>query len=133
MSQDDDTPTDDHALMAAFLAAVERLSDQEAAREVGLTGETVRQYRAGNWKRIFASTRRKIEDYLGRAPARESQEYGDALRFAADRIRALADELEALGSDRAVRSPASSPERAVEGEDAIAEAERRARERADAE
>lgn len=91
----------DAALVTAFLQATARMSQDEAGKAVGLSGERIRQFRNGEWASIHAATRRKIEDFLQVGPAAGSP---DALRSMARRLRSMASELEELAAS-AERSP----------------------------
>lgn len=86
----------DEAAVRAFLEATEHLSPEEAGEEVGLSGVRIRQYREGGWKRLNAATRRSLEEFVERVPARESASYSDGLRYAALRVRELAADLQAV-------------------------------------
>lgn len=83
----------DQAAVRAFLAATGDLSPEEAGELVGLSGVRVRQYRAGEWKRLNSATRRTLEVFVESAPARESPTYAAALTHAAEKMQAVVDEL----------------------------------------
>lgn len=90
----------DQELVRRFLKATERLSLAEAGDAVGLSGERIRQYKAGEWSRLNAATRRAMEAYLDTIPARE-YDYRDGVLFAIERMEGVLRDLRDL-----VRSPA---------------------------
>lgn len=99
-----DRSTEDVALVRRFLEATERLSLAEAGDAIGLTGERVRQYKAGEWTRLNAATRRAMEKFLEAVPAR-AYDYRDGVEFAIERMEATLRDLRDL-----LRSPSEIAE-----------------------
>ena len=81
----------DVVAMAAFLEATDHLTPAEAGKLVDITAERIRQYRRGEWTRLFGSTRRRLVAFVaGRGD-------GDAeLRDILARLRQVVDDLSRL-------------------------------------
>ena len=84
--------------MAGLLAAVSDYSPGEAGARVGLSGEQVRQYRKGEWKRLESLTKRKIRDFLGHMPLADPDGYAKGLLFAAAELDKKAAELRQMAT-----------------------------------
>lgn len=77
----------DKSLMQRFLRASQHYSPEEVELMTGVNRESVRLYRAGEWKRLTAAQRRKITAWLdGLAP----EQWGDAPSFKEGIIHAIA-------------------------------------------
>ena len=66
----------DKSLVDRLIAAVAEYSDLEAGDLVGLSYQTIANYRAGNWARLEAATRRKILDFLATSGRQRTAEIG---------------------------------------------------------
>lgn len=75
----------DKELVDALLNHVEGLSDREAADLTGFAHQGIRKYRNGNWRRLQAATRRRIEALVGLGTG-DGNAYADALEAAADEL-----------------------------------------------
>ncbi|MGB0964310.1 MAG: hypothetical protein ACPGVY_16620 [Mycobacterium sp.] len=82
----------DEVVMAAFLEATDHLSAVEAGRRVDLTAERIRQYRRGEWTRMFGSTRRRLEAFV----ADRGDGDVELLRDIHARLRQVVDDLSRL-------------------------------------
>lgn len=87
--------TQDQALVDAFLKATEKLSLREIGDSTPISYGTAQNWRADQWKRLEAKTRRDIEEWLGAQPARESPTYAEGYSQAIQDVRAHLDALEA--------------------------------------
>lgn len=91
----------DKTLVDKLIAALEGFSDAEAGLLVGLSYQTIANYRAGNWKRLEHATRRRIAAFLALGldaaglEARLAEARATAEREAAARegVRALHDQV----------------------------------------
>ena len=62
----------DTELVERFVEATARLGPREVKSVTGVSHETIRSYRKGSWKKIQATTRRKMEDHLASLEAKTS-------------------------------------------------------------
>lgn len=90
--------------MARFLAAIDGLSDEEAAVATGINRESIRLYRSGEWSRFTGVTERRMRAYierkrsgLGELPA-DASGYARGLLHAADEMEKKVRELRALAA-----------------------------------
>lgn len=86
------------ALMQRFLAAVEGYSNEEAGSKIGMTGEAIRKYRRGDWKRLEKATARKMRAFLRDVPAPDRDGYRQGLLAAADEMAKKVEELRDLAA-----------------------------------
>src|SRR5690606_1830373 len=89
---------EDRDLVEAFVEATREMSAHDAAREIGLSHETVARWRRGQWKRLYPGTRRAIARYLEQRRHEDAAASGaeSLLRSKAALYRTLTD----MGGDR---------------------------------
>lgn len=79
----------DIRLLSGFLVAIESLGPREAAKETGLSHETIRKYRKDEWLRITAKNRRKMRAYLADSATAQQPHHNDEATRILEKIRKL--------------------------------------------
>jgi hypothetical protein len=109
-------PTDEAVARQALARQRGEFGETASYRDMEVAGVfsrgTLARWAAGDYTMKPAS-KRKILDWLGAAPVRESPSYAEGIRFAVDRVQRSLDELRALlpSPDEASGTPAASDAR----------------------
>ena len=88
---------EDEELVRSFVAAIDGLSDREAADRVGLSHERIRQFRTGAWVRFNAATRREMRAFAA-IGAHPSLGYREGLLYAAGEMEQKAADLREMAA-----------------------------------